>query len=97
MMVELLVSIEKNPGEVVITEGSEGDTMYIVAGELCVKIYWSLVYNTPMITNLCMSLSQLCNMLISGSCHWQCLHLFHVRETVHFIKKSIGMLYKQVW
>ncbi|XP_035276952.1 cGMP-dependent protein kinase 1 [Anguilla rostrata] len=35
MMVELLVAIDKNPGEVVITEGSEGDSMYIVAaGEL---------------------------------------------------------------
>ncbi|KAI1897232.1 hypothetical protein AGOR_G00081150 [Albula goreensis] len=35
MMVELLVSIEKNPGESVIVEGSEGESMYIVAaGEL---------------------------------------------------------------
>ncbi|KAJ8356693.1 hypothetical protein SKAU_G00194870 [Synaphobranchus kaupii] len=35
MMVDLLVAIDKNPGEVVITEGSEGDSMYIVAaGEL---------------------------------------------------------------
>ncbi|XP_036406521.1 cGMP-dependent protein kinase 1 [Megalops cyprinoides] len=31
MMVELLVAIEKNPGEAVIVEGSEGDSMYIVA------------------------------------------------------------------
>ncbi|KAJ8274766.1 hypothetical protein COCON_G00093910 [Conger conger] len=35
MMVELLVSTDRSPGEVVITEGSEGDSMYIVAdGEL---------------------------------------------------------------
>lgn len=32
MMVELLVLSKFNPGDEVIKEGSEGDSMYIVAG-----------------------------------------------------------------